>query len=144
MTSHYSISRGLIDKLWLHAKDSMNVYRSMDGRSYRQFKMFMLASDVVLEFSFGALRVEGLFQDQGKVHGIFWSSDTFRNIQSMRGALKRLGKMFGTRELFCEFPRGTRSIQRLLEKGGFVRYGGGTFELTGESVPTDIYVLQLW
>ena len=144
MDVHYSISKDLIDRLWLKSKESMNIFRSMDGSSYKEFQRLMLQSDMVIEWDFGALRIDGIFTKQARVHGIFWSKDVFRNVNSMRRALMRLGRVFGVEEIFCEFPRGSRSIRSLITKGGFVPYGTGSFHThADESVRTDIYVLQL-
>lgn len=144
MIAHYSIGKGVIDRLWMKAKDSRNIYRSMDGSSYSTFQKNMLYSDAVYEFPFGALRIDGIYTDTVRVHGIFWSKDVFRNIDRMKDALLRLGRTFGIREVYCEFPRGTRSIRRLLESGGFVFYGNGDKQIGEyEYVPTDIYMLHL-
>ncbi len=144
MIAHYCVGSDLIDRLWEKVKGSGGIYRSMDGSSYEKFQLFMIASDVVYEFSFGALRVDGIYTKSAKVHGIFWSKDVFRNIGLMVYTLDRMGRLFGVREVFCEFPASAKSIRRLLERGGFARHGTGSFSIDSEYVPTDIYVLQLW
>lgn len=90
------------------------------GIDYGRFREVLVSGEgPVYEASFGIMRVDGIEDGKGNVHGFFWSKDVFGEVGMIRGLVLYNLIKYGLRALYCKVPNGSRGVKRLLSRIGF-------------------------
>lgn len=111
-----------------------------EAESFERFSAVMNRSAAVVEFPFGVGRME----DNGKVHGFFWSPGVIRSPDVVSKAIRETARRLRIGRVWVIIPKRSRVLRKLVSQWRFFFMGSVAECYDGKTqVPASCYGMEV-